>query len=350
MRNRRRSMQSSDLDLRYVTERKNKEGTVRRYWQRKGQPLIRLPDDLTWAATASQLNRDADISVNDIVIDGTVSWAVNKYRSSEQFTETADKTKKAYNRGLKDFEERWGKLQCTAITRRVIKAYLEIHKGHKGTQKNLAAVLRNVLTVAHDNGFIEHNPVTRLNLKSNKPRQEIWSQDDIENFLKALSGNPMEWALYRYLMLLQYTGQRPVDIINMKRSQYDGEKIELVQQKTGKLLAVSCHVNLRQMLDADPGRNNSFFFISSNSGKAYSDDYLSKLCRPVLNEIGLGHLQIRDLRRTAVVRLAEAGCEIPELTSITGHSVKTANEIIETYMPRTGKMSANAIRKWEQNG
>ncbi len=156
-------------------------------------------------------------------------------------------------------------------------------------------------------------------------------------------------SVKRYLMFLHYTGQRPVDVVKMKRSQYVGGEIELIQQKTGKLLAVACHADLRQMLDTDPGRDNSFFLISRPNGKPYSSKHLSDRCRPILDGLGLGHLQIRDLRRTAVVRLAEAGCGIPEITAITGHSAKTAYEIFETYMPRTGKMASNAILKWEQN-
>ena len=52
-----------------------------------------------------------------------------------------------------------------------------------------------------------------------------------------------------------------------------------------------------------------------------------------------------DLRRTAVVWLAEAGCEIPEIAAITGHSLNRTSAILEVYLPRNTKMAQNAIAK-----
>ena len=58
-------------------------------------------------------------------------------------------------------------------------------------------------------------------------------------------------------------------------------------------------------------------------------------------------LQRRDLRRTAVTRLAEAGCEVPLIGAITGHSISSANQILETYLVRTHSMAKTAIVKLE---
>ena len=47
-------------DLKYVTKRRNKRG-IRWYWQRKGHPLVRLPDDpVKRFALAHKLNEQAD--------------------------------------------------------------------------------------------------------------------------------------------------------------------------------------------------------------------------------------------------------------------------------------------------
>ena len=39
-------------------------------------------------------------------------------------------------------------------------------------------------------------------------------------------------------------------------------------------------------------------------------------------------LHFHDLRGTAVTRLAEAECTLPEIASITGHSLREASSII----------------------
>jgi nucleoside-diphosphate-sugar epimerase len=49
----------------------------------------------------------------------------------------------------------------------------------------------------------------------------------------------------------------------------------------------------------------------------------------------LTELHFNDLRGTAVVNLAEAGCTAPEIASITGHSLKSVSSILEKYWTRT---------------
>ena len=55
-----------------------------------------------------------------------------------------------------------------------------------------------------------------------------------------------------------------------------------------------------------------------------------------------------DLRGTAVTRLALAGCTVPEICAITGHTHKDANRILEAhYLHRDPEIAWNAIRKLE---
>jgi len=54
---------------------------------------------------------------------------------------------------------------------------------------------------------------------------------------------------------------------------------------------------------------------------------------------------LMDLRRTAVVHLARAGCSVPEIAAITGHSVSLTVSILEVYLPRDSEMAAAAISK-----
>jgi len=59
------------------------------------------------------------------------------------------------------------------------------------------------------------------------------------------------------------------------------------------------------------------------------------------------HLNRQDLRRTAVVRLAEADCTVPQIAALTGHSLKQVEGIMEMYFVRTYEMGAAAIAKLE---
>ena len=50
-----------------------------------------------------------------------------------------------------------------------------------------------------------------------------------------------------------------------------------------------------------------------------------------------------------MVFLAEAGCSIPEIAAITGHSLRTATQILETYLPPNSAMAKNAITRLEEH-
>ncbi len=53
-------------------------------------------------------------------------------------------------------------------------------------------------------------------------------------------------------------------------------------------------------------------------------------------------LLMRWLRHSCVVQLARAGCEIPEIAAITGHSLRSATNILEKYLPRDSQVARNA--------
>jgi integrase len=85
------------------------------------------------------------------------------------------------------------------------------------------------------------------------------------------------------------------------------------------------------------------------TGRPYGEDVFRHLFREVATSAGLpGDLQFRDLRRTAAVRLAEAGCSVPEIAAITGHELTRTVQILETYCPRNTAMARNAIARLEE--
>lgn len=61
----------------------------------------------------------------------------------------------------------------------------------------------------------------------------------------------------------------------------------------------------------------------------------------------LAGLQFRDLRRTIIVRLAEARVDLPGIVAISGHKIEQCKPILETYLPRTTKMATAAIAQFE---
>ena len=97
------------------------------------------------------------------------------------------------------------------------------------------------------------------------------------------------------------------------------------------------------------------YVISEETGLPYNADNFRHVFAEIraaagIDEIGRQHgieggLLFMDLRRTAVVHLARAGCSVPEIAAITGHSVSRTVSILDVYLPRDSEMAAAAIAK-----
>ena len=60
----------------------------------------------------------------------------------------------------------------------------------------------------------------------------------------------------------------------------------------------------------------------------------------------LKDLHFHDLRGTAVTRLALSNCSVPEIASITGHSMTTVQEILDAhYLGGRVELAESAIKK-----
>lgn len=105
----------------------------------------------------------------------------------------------------------------------------------------------------------------------------------------------------------------------MKWNQYDGIRIKVKQQKTGVLVSVKCLPQLKVALDK-LDKPSIYILVSESTGRPYNGSHFSKTFARIRDKIGIRKdLQFKDLRRTAVVSLARAGCATPEIASITGH-------------------------------
>ena len=339
-------------DDRYLTQRRNQNGTVRYYWQPPGQKPVRLPDGPEMKSMLTRLNQQRDATRSEgVVVEGTVAWVSQKYRESEGYQNLSESSKAVYSRWLKEFDKRWGQLPATAITRRGAIKLKETYKGRPSTQNHAVAVLYNVLEEARYWGYVEgDNPASRLKLAGTRKRDRVCSPDERWAFLRAARSHPDGYAIRLYFHLCYYTGQRPCDVVQMKWGRYNGDTIELVQQKTKKLIAVPCHRNLRRILAVAKANANSVFIVSKTNGRPWSRPKLSKVAiHTIMPAAGIEDLQVRDVRRTAVVALGMAGCTETEIANITGHEIEKTRRILETYLPRNVEIARAGIAKWERS-
>ena len=59
-------------------------------------------------------------------------------------------------------------------------------------------------------------------------------------------------------------------------------------------------------------------------------------------------MTFHDLRGSAVTRLAQVGCTIPEIAAMTGHSLGDVSEMLDShYLSRDIGLAQSAIKKLE---
>ncbi len=341
------------VKMRYVVEKNNRNGKSRWYWQRSGFPTKRLSDDegeRLEAATALNERADAEKRGDTGSTEpdfGTIAWAIEEYRKSPKFTGAAAGTRRVYERWMLSLTETVGRQSITALTP---KAVHDIIDGidSKGGKKHCAAVLRRIADVAIRRGLLDRNPAARLDLEGSKRREEIWQQDEIDRFLGTCEGANLGKAIALGFKIMLYTAQRPGDVRAMTWQAYNGDTITIRQQKTGKLVEVPCVAVLREALDEARVSRTGTVIVAGPSGLRLTATTWLKTFGAIRDKAGLAHLQARDLRRTAVVNLARAGATVPEIASITGHSLHNAQQILEHYLPRDIHMARAAIVKLER--
>jgi integrase len=151
------------------------------------------------------------------------------------------------------------------------------------------------------------NPATEIkNLHQQASSYEPWPQEVIDAFMARARPNA------RYgLMLLLHTAQRVSDVAAMRWDQYDGRWVRVRQIKTGTFLQIPCTAPLKEMLDGM--EHKSDFILTTPRGTGYHANSLGKMVKS-------GEYTAHGLRANASVVLAEAGCSMHQIASITGHA------------------------------
>lgn len=150
------------------------------------------------------------------------------------------------------------------------------------------------------------------------------------------------------MMLGLHTGQRQGDLLALPWSAYDGGALTLRQGKNRRQVYVPATRALRAALDDAPRRATTI--LTSGQGAAWAKRRFHEEWSEAFTAAGVGAaLHFHDLRGTAVTMLAEAGCTVPEIATITGHSQAHAQKILERYLARTRSLAESAIAKLDEH-
>ena len=210
------------------------------------------------------------------------------------------------------------------------------------------STLSRLMTFAIDRGYITINPCTGAGKLYEADRADrIWEAGDIRAFLE-IASTPLQ----RAMMLALWTGQRQGDLLRLTWAAYDGSVIRLRQSKGRVRVPIPVGGPIKDMLDAmleerkKAKGDKAVTILTNTKGQPWTSDGFRTSWEKAYKKAKIADLHFHDLRGTAVTRLALSGCTVPEIASITGHSLKTVQEILDQhYLGGRLELAEAAIKK-----
>lgn len=369
------------IKIAHLTNRPRKDGAKRYYWQpsralmKAGWKLTALGDNEYDAITkAREINAQVDewragnLKKPTTTMRGTMNALIEQYKNSEDYLSKREKTRRDYDYYLALISSWAGDKQATSINKKMVSTLYEITaKKKKRKATYIIQVLRLLFSYAERQSIIPQNsnPATEMRLSTKTDKGHIWSPHDVTLFAKT-ADDMGYYSVGTAVILNEWMGQRMGDIITMRTGQYKDGTIHIKQSKTGAevTIPVATIPHLKARIDDQIKRNNarrvtSTFIIEQENGMPFTVDGLSHIIAKVraramevmteAEAANFSKLIFKNLRHTAVTRLAEAGCAIPEIAAISGHTFKSCQDIIDRYNVRTKKMAQNAFDKRNQH-
>lgn len=313
---------------------------------------IRLSDDLATACVEARkhherLKAERATAAPPRDDTGTLPWLIRSFERSDAYKALRPRSQQAYQypaRIVVEWSAKANHPPVAKITRPAILKFLSALEDTPSTRLAVASYLRTLLTHAQDLGLIETNPASRLRLKRPKAKVRIWSREEFDAVVTWLDAHGRQ-QLVTALWIALTIGQREGDVLRLQEPRdYRNGVFRFWQSKTGAYVTVPAPDRLRQRIAARP-RGQIPLVANEVTGVGYNLRTLNKWLRKATRDLGLDDLRFMHLRHTAVVEMARAGCEVPEIASITGHSLRGVTKILEHYLPRDSEVARNAIAK-----
>lgn len=336
-----------------VKKRLSNGGVARYYYFRAtGAKLEGEPGSPEFIASYARAEQQSRIGKTRGLISGLVRDYV---RSPEFRTQLAESTQREYKRKLWAIEEEFGDMPVAALNNPRVRAPFMDWRNRVAAESGLReadyrlSVASAMLSWAVQNGQIDVNHVKGFKRLYRSDRTDvIWQAAEIEAFM---ANAPVE--MQRAMILALHTGLRQGDILRLCWTNYDGHSLTLSIGKNGRgrlkarPVAIPCTNALRVMLDGM--ERSQAVILTTTKGRPFTKRHFGSQWRQAMKAAGMesSPLHFHDLRGTAITMLAEAGCSIPQIVSITQHSLATATQILDVYMSRTRHLANQAIAQFE---
>jgi integrase len=394
------------IKVRYLVAKPGRDGAVRWFWQpakalrAAGWHAERLPDVPADAIAAAE-RRNAELDawragrplphattgkLAKRPARGTLDDVIARYKGSRFYKDRKPATRRAYDYFLEKLSRWAGDAPIRAITaKRVDKLYTEL-------AAVTPALARQVVTMGStlcdrsrklyepgEPGHMAVDPFERMDMAGSPRSGVLWPRAAVAAFVAAADAAGRH-SIGTAVALNEWLGQRQADVLRIRRSGATAGRIVQRQNKTGAgvVLPVAAVPALARRIEAELAWQAARFgkdvaattlIVNEMTGQPFTADSFRMAFGEVRAALarttptfaadylvaGQGDdgtptlpaeaLKFMHLRHTAVTRLYEAGCSIEQIATITGHTLKSVETIIERYLVRTSKVAEAAFRQ-----
>lgn len=293
----------------------------------------------------------------------TVADLFKEWLGAAAVREKAPNTIKDYHQKARVIEDCYKDIwsaQAEALSRPVMFGLYDRIKREKGphTANSVLRLFSNAIKWGMNRGKLTGlvaNPAQRLEMTKLAPRVRFATIEELDALISTADamGRPEMGDMFT---LAVWSGQRQGDRINMQMINLDGGRLICQQAKTWAIVNMPVAPPLAARLEAARERRKAASIISpalildERTWQPFKPDYYRHLFEDIRVAAAkacpsVADLRDQDLRDTAVTWLALAGCDIWEICSITGHSFKTAADVLKHYLAIHPDMATSAMNK-----
>jgi site-specific recombinase XerD len=253
----------------------------------------------------------------DRAAPGTFDDLITRFYSSVAWKNIPKETTKNTYRGeLERFRAIYGKRRVATMTARHVNGLMEKMADTPAAANNLLKRLRTLLDYAILVGMRRDNPAKAVrSVKAKGDGFHEWTEAEIAKFQKY---HPLGTRARLALEIFVCTAQRRSDAATMGEDAEKPGYVKVRQLKTGALLSIRIHRDLKAAVAACPSGTDTF--LVSQRGKPYAKESLGNWFKMQCVEAGLPHCAAHGLRKAAARRMAELGLSNQLIKSITGHT------------------------------
>lgn len=274
--------------------------------------------------------------------EGTIDWLVTKYFNSDAFTQPPEKgglaaeTKAGRRRTLERFRADHGDKPHADIQAPHMQALMNQIKGTANAKRNWLKHISGMFGFAEDTGIRVDNPCRGF--KRPKPPKtdgfHSWTDAEIEQY-RAYWPNGTKQRLVMELAV--ETSARRGDVTRLGPEQLADGRFEFQHNKNGVDVSFPVSAELQSAIDAMPKTNHATF-LHTEAGEPRSAKSLGGDFREWCDKAKLPRrCSMHGLRKGCLRILAEAGCNVLELQSRSGHLTLTE---LEKYVRAANKKFA----------